>query len=177
MMIRTILALLFVSSPTIYNSLVSADTLDRHWCQCSGRDIYGTADEFNYHSDRLKQTFTFTRLCSFPPEADAPRQRCNVPTYFKYNTRCKTFDGKHELCYDRNFWGKDTIALDGKRTELTHKNMKTVDVLDCTEKCRNWWPDAVRMSSSCNYTVPGVAVTPLAEDGCQTDFFTKLKEL
>ncbi|KAI9858045.1 MAG: hypothetical protein M1830_006358, partial [Pleopsidium flavum] len=176
MMIRAFLALLFVSGPILHNNLVVADTLSRSWCQCSGRDLYGTADEYNYHSDRLKKTYTYTDVCSFPPEFESTRQRCNGAR-FKYPKSCKTFDDKHELCYDRNFWGKDTVALDGKKTELKHKNMKSVDVLDCTERCRKRWPHAVGMSSACNYTVPGVAVTALAKDGCSTDFFTKLKVL
>jgi len=176
MLFKLLLALLFISTSTIHHHLVGADTLTRLWCQCSGRDIYGTVNEYKYHSDRLNQDFHLARTCGTAPEAEGIRQHCNDMA-LRLPKVCKKFDGnKHEVCYDRNFWGTDTVALDGRKTVLKHQNWKQDILTDCTATCRQYWPGAVRMSSNCNYTAVGVTV-PLSKNFCEFDTFTKLKKL
>lgn len=176
MLFRFLLALLFIIASTVHHHLVGADTLTRLWCQCQGRDIYGTVNKYHYHSDRLNEDFHLGRTCRFVPEAENIRQHCNTMA-MRLPKVCKKFDGdKHEVCYDRNYWGTDTVALDGRKTVLKHHNYKQELLNDCTETCRQYWPDAVRMSSNCNFTAAGITV-PLAKNSCEFDTFTQLKRL
>jgi hypothetical protein len=178
MLFNLLLALLLlISTPTIHHHhLVGADTLTRLWCECSGRDIFGTVSEYRYHSDRLKADFHLGRTCGTAPEAEGIRQHCDGMA-FRLPKLCKKFAGtKHEVCYDRNFWTTDTVSLDGRTTVLKHHNYKQQVLNDCTQTCRQYWPDAVRMSAHCNYTAAGVTV-PLSKNFCEFDTFTKLPKL
>lgn len=176
MLFKFFLSLVFITTAIIHHQPVSADKLTRLWCQCSGRDIYGTISEYMYHSDRMKRDIHLKAFCYTAPEAEGIRQHCNDMA-LRLKKVCKKFDGdKHEFCYDRNYWGKDTVSLDGKTTKLEHVNWKQEIIVDCTEICREQWPDAVRMSSNCNYTGGG-SVVPLAKNGCEFDTFTKLQKL
>ncbi len=178
MFFKLLLALLLlISTSTIHHQhLVGADAITRLWCQCSGRDIYGTISEYTYRSDRLKQDFRLTGTCRAVPEAEGIRQYCN-DMGFKFRKVCKKFAGdKHEVCYDRNYWSTDTVSLDGRETVLKHHDYKQELVVDCTKVCRRYWPDAVHMSSHCNFTAAGVVV-PLAKNFCEFDTLTKLPKL
>ncbi|MCJ1360986.1 hypothetical protein MMC16_000081 [Acarospora aff. strigata] len=176
MKISSTLALVFVSTFTVHNNLVGADSLTRLWCQCSGRDIYGFANEYVYHSDRLRKDIHLYNTCRTAPDARGERQHCNTMA-LRLPKVCKKDKDKTELCYDRNYWGTDTVSLDGKKTTLKHnKGYKKHEVLDCTATCRKYWPEAVRLSSNCNYTSIGTVI-PLSKNACEFDTFTDLKRL
>ena len=123
-----------------------------------------------------QKTITMTSTCKTVSESESPRQRCNAPAYWLSNNICKTVDGNHKLCYDRNVKRKDFISLDGHKTELKHKNMRTVILIDCTDSCSKTWPGAVRWNANCDYTAVGISV-PVSKNQCKIDYFQELKEL
>lgn len=175
MLLKSIIALLFVSTSTITTNLASADKLSRLWCNCAGRDMYGTVSEYHYHSDRLKKDISLFATCRFAPEFESPRQQCNAMA-FRDRKHCKKDAQGTQLCYDRKYFGTDTVSLDGKKTKLKHRNWDEMVVMDCTDKCREYFPNQWHLSGACNVTIGGIAIR-LSKNTCHFDRFEKLKVL
>jgi len=65
------------------------------------------------------------------------------PHNFKY--ACTTIDGKRICAHDK------VIEVDGARTVMKYRKYEAKKVLDCSDECRNMWPEK-DMKSACSHT-------------------------
>ncbi len=174
---RLILALLLVSSLPTYNTNVGADSLIRSLCQCQGKYVYSTVQQYEYHSDRTKRTYNWDHRCGLPLDMFGnPDMGCNMINR-ELKSKCKDFDDNIRLCYERNLAARDSVLMNCKKSRLPRKSSKHVKLFDCTETCRKYWPVGKDMSGHCNATnIHGELIVPQYPQ-CTIDIYENLRVL